>query len=383
MIPVGPAARGASPLRVLFIIYGLERAGPERRLLDFVRSFPPSIEVHVCVIGSALTMLPEFEAAGARLFVLPIGRAYAEWGKLREVARYVDRERIDVVNSFNMKTLIVSSAVAVFAKRRVRRVHHLISLWDDVSPTAASVTRALMARCDAIVCNGHAVHARLVEGTPLAGKSRVILNGVDMDAFAPEAARRAASRAAIGANDGDFVIGAVANIRPVKNLPMLVRAADALHARRGDVRLLIVGGGPDLESLRAQAAASGIGSRATFTGPREDVPTLLAACDVLAMPSWSEGNPNVVVQAMAMGLPVVASAVGEIPFLLDHGRFGVLIAPGDEGALLRGLDVYASDPALREATGSAARRHAVCTYDLGRMIDGYAGLFRVIAAVGT
>lgn len=374
--PVGSST--APPLRVLFVIYGLERAGPERRLLDFARYLPPEIEVHVCVIGTALTMLPEFEAAGARMLVVPIGRAYAEWDKLRTIARYVREQRIDVVNSFNLKTLIVSAAVGLLAGRSVRRVHHLISLWEDVTPAAARVTRALMATCDRIVCNGRAVHDRLIGTGPLAARTVVIPNGVDLTAFTPTPARRAAARAALGADDGDYVVGAVANIRPVKNLPMLLRAADRLHARRGDVRVLIVGGGPDLESLRGEAAALPIGARTTFTGPREDVAAQLAACDVLAMPSWSEGNPNVVVQAMAMGLPVVASAVGEIPFLLEQGRHGVLIAPGDEAALLAGLEAYASDPARRTDTGEAARRHAACTYALDRMIDAYRALYRAI-----
>jgi hypothetical protein len=94
-----PATRSVP--RVLFIIYGLEPAGPELRLLEFARGFPPHVDVHVCVIGDDLTLLDDFRNAGAKMLLVPVRKPWTEWRQLRQVIDYVRRERIEVVNSFD------------------------------------------------------------------------------------------------------------------------------------------------------------------------------------------------------------------------------------------------------------------------------------------
>ncbi|MGH7695356.1 MAG: hypothetical protein ACRENH_10255, partial [Gemmatimonadaceae bacterium] len=110
------------PTRVLFIIYGLAPAGPELRLLEFARRFPATTEVHLCVIGDDLTLLEEFRKTPARIAIIPVRRPWIEWGKLRRVLAYIRMHDVAVINSFDLKTLLVAGAAKLRFGRRIKLV---------------------------------------------------------------------------------------------------------------------------------------------------------------------------------------------------------------------------------------------------------------------
>ena len=166
--------------------------------------------------------------------------------------------------------------------------------------------------------------------------------------------------------DDDLLIGVVGRLSPEKGgVDNLIRATYQLPEQHRKVRLLIVGDGPvraNLENLDAglREGNAGEGSPVIFAGARQDIPRLLGAMDIFVLPSLNEALPIVILEAMAVGLPVVATRVGGVPEIVQDGATGLLVAPGDEAALLDALSRLAEDPALRRQAGRCGARTGAC-----------------------
>ncbi len=366
----------SAPVRVMFVIYGLARAGPELRILELARRFSQPTAVHVCVIGDDLTLLDEFRQTAAKVVVIPVRRAYLEWRQLRKIVSYVGEHDIRVVNSFNLKTLLVALAIKARYGRRVTLVHHMISLWDDLRSHQRRILWAALRWVDRIVCNGYVVRDEVIGGRKVGAIVSVIPNGVDCQHFQPTPEMRTTARRQLGLTDDQFVLGTISNIRPVKNYPFLLRTMARVAARYPHVRLLCVGGGPQLEETKRLAESLGVGDKVLFTGVAADVRPFLAAMDTFVLCSHKEGNPNVVLQAMAMGVPVISATIGEVPHLIQNGVSGLLFAPGDEPAFLAAIARMAGDERLRGSVGAAGRRQVNANYSSPQMVGGYEALMR-------
>lgn len=163
----------------------------------------------------------------------------------------------------------------------------------------------------------------------------------------------------------DRVVGSVGRLRPEKGQDVLVRAMAGVDG----VRLVIVGAGPARADLERLAADLSISPAPVFAGETDQPLAALAALDVVSLPSRTEGLPQSLVEAMAIGKPIVASAVGGVPEALDHGRCGVLVPPGDEHALRAGVLGLLHDADGAARVGSAARRRAKSTYSMSVIGD--------------
>jgi glycosyltransferase involved in cell wall biosynthesis len=167
----------------------------------------------------------------------------------------------------------------------------------------------------------------------------------------------------------------VANLRSEKAHEVLLHAAAHLLPRHRDLRYLIVGDGPRRAELKRLATSLGLDSRVTFMGHREDVPALLARADLFVLPSRSEAFPNGAMEAMAAGLPVIASRVGGLLDLIEDGRTGILVPPGDVAALAAAIEPLVLNPARAFALGSAAREEIARRYSFERMVGAFERLY--------
>lgn len=189
------------------------------------------------------------------------------------------------------------------------------------------------------------------------GKVQIVHNGVDPTRFRPAVRRRVAT--------DPFTIGFLGGLRPWHGLDGLIDATHLLVERGLPVRLLIVGKGPEREALEERAKRLGIAERLVWTGVvrEEAVPGELAAMDIALAPYPAlEGfyfSPLKLFEYMAAGLPIVTTAVGDLPRLVEHGRSGWLVPPDDPQALADGIARLAGDPALCRKLGAAARQTAV------------------------
>lgn len=202
---------------------------------------------------------------------------------------------------------------------------------------------------------------------------RVIPNGVDVARFSPSLNGRI--------QPDRLVIGAVGNLTPVKNHRLLIQAIAGLIQTGVSCDLRIAGEGPERTNLEQLAAGLGVSSHVFFPGQVDDIPRFLRGLDLFVLPSTSEAHPNALLEAMASGLPCVATAVGGVPEVLNSGNAGVLVAPDDPKSLADSMRELCTSPKARKSLGMAARRRVEERYSMGQMADAYARLYRE-ASVG-
>jgi sugar transferase (PEP-CTERM/EpsH1 system associated) len=196
-----------------------------------------------------------------------------------------------------------------------------------------------------------------------ADKLVVIYNGVELPEE-PTSSRQEA-RAELGLPGDGPVVGTVSRLNPVKGVDFLIQAL----AQMDDVTLVIIGDGPERAALEVLAGDLGVAGRIHWAGHRRDVPHLLPALDVFVQPSLHEGLPNTVLEAMAAGLPVVATAVGGTPEVVVDGLTGVLVPPRDSSALAGAVAMLLSDQNLRHGMGQAGRERVAKHFAARRMIE--------------
>jgi glycosyltransferase involved in cell wall biosynthesis len=208
-----------------------------------------------------------------------------------------------------------------------------------------------------------------------------IPNAIPTERYTPDAARRAEWRSQHAVPRDALVFTCVAGLRPQKNHRLLLQAFAQAAPQLPDALLLLVGP-PDrldpayAESLKALAQELGLGQRVRFLGSRADVPDILRASDVFVLSSDYEGNPLSVLEAMAAGLPVISTAVGGVPELVQDGATGLLVPAGDAHALAEAIVQMGRDPMRRAVMGDAARQTALQRFDVRVMSRAYAALYQ-------
>jgi glycosyltransferase involved in cell wall biosynthesis len=208
----------------------------------------------------------------------------------------------------------------------------------------------------------------------------LIRNGVDVQRFAPDCEVRARVRRQLGLSSDAIVIGSVGRLTQLKDFPTLLRAVETLLERGEECTLLLVGSGPEEDALRKQAAASRLlRDRIIFTGVSKEVSSLVKAMDVFALPSICEGMSYTLVEAMATGLPVVASRIGGNTELIEDHATGYLCTPSAAGELADRLQELIKNPERRRAFGEAARKRAEENFSLERMLAEYRDLYLGLA----
>lgn len=238
---------------------------------------------------------------------------------------------------------------------------------------------------DAIIYNSQ-VAARQHEAIGFAAERSVhIPNGFDCERYRPDPGRRAFTRRLFGVADGPLLVGMVARHHPMKDHAMLVRAAGRARAMGHDLHLLLVGTGlePPPPALVEDIRAAGLpADRITLAGERLDVAEWLPGLDVLALPSaWGEAFPNVLGEAMACGVPCVATDVGDSGAIL--GAAGIIVPPRDAGAMAAALaDLATAGEDARLHRGHAGRLRVLDTFEIGRVVDAYHRLYSSLLASG-
>lgn len=343
-----------------------EPGGTERQMIELARRLDPGrFRVHVACFERAGAWLPRVAERAASVVEFPIrsfGRPSTA-GQLLAFAAWCRRERIAVVQTCDLYANIFGLPGAALAGVPVR-IGSRRELNPDKTPRQIRLQRLAYRAATTVVANSPAARDILRQEGIAIESIAVIPNGLDPAAFA-EPEPRAGIRTII----------TVANLRAEKSHETLIAAAAILIRDFPALRFRIVGSGPRRAELEALAAARGLAAHVEFLGHREDVPALLAGADAYVLPSRSEAFPNGAIEAMAAGLPVVASAVGGLLDLIEDGRTGRLVAPSDPDALAAAVRWLVEHPSGARAMGAAARAAVLQQYSFDRMIASFEDLY--------
>lgn len=237
--------------------------------------------------------------------------------------------------------------------------------------------RLVLSRLDCVVAVSSTIAAWLEASGIPARRIETIPSGIDVAAFST------APPALTGLPPGATAIGMAARLVREKGPYLLLEAAREIAARFPQTVFVFVGDGPERAGLEKCAAELGLAQRTFFTGQRSDMPGVYASLGVFVLPSFSEGLPVSVLEAMGAGLPVVAARVGAIPELIEPGRTGILVEPGSAAALSNAIMRLLEDPPLARRLGEAARRRAAEEHSAAAMARRYLSLYQRIRRGGT
>ncbi len=239
--------------------------------------------------------------------------------------------------------------------------------------TLDRLTRRYVTRFVAV---SQAVATGLVADKVAASRITVIPNGIDLARLR----RDAEGESAVALRQASARVGFIGRLERIKGAEYFVSAAAILAADHPGVRFVVAGHGSDEDELRALAAALGMADRIEFLGYVESVPPLLAALDVVVVPSLSEASGLTAMEALALGVPVVATRVGGLPEVVVDGATGLLVDPADEAALARAVARLLDDPVLSRALAAAGARRVEERFPVERMVDGYLRLYRKLVS---
>jgi glycosyltransferase involved in cell wall biosynthesis len=268
-------------------------------------------------------------------------------------------------------------------RHRVLSVHST-GLWAK-GGTFSFSDRLVLSLYDRVVALA-TLHGDYLSKSERIGRERIVVinNGIDTQRFRPipSAARRRSLREEYGIPAETFVVVIVAALRPEKNHEMLLRAAARMDHQGSDAVFLIVGEGKEAGKLQTLVNELRATKAVRFMGLRKDIPDILALSDASVLCSYPvvETFPLSVLEAMACGVPVVATPVGSIPEMITDGVEGIFVSPGDVAALSEALGSLEGDPRKRARMGEAGRRRVEENFTEGHMVRGYAELFRGLAA---
>lgn len=341
---------GGRPRRVLWLTKGLGRGGAEQLLVSAARRLDGdhrfALEV-AYVLPHKDAFVADLQTAGVTVHCLggPGGR-----GWVRALARLLHADGgFDVVHTHSP---VAATAARVLAPSRSRLIHTEHNMWERYRLPTRVANAVTIGRNERVLAVSDGVADSIRPPRWLRGTTQVdtLIHGIDPDAVIEGPEARAAARAKLGLADDDVVVGTVGNLTPKKDHRTLLRALARLDGDLGRTRGVIVGDGPLADELAHEVARLGLSERVQLLGSRDDVPALLPAFDVFVMSSLHEGLSIALVEALAAGLPCVATCVGGIPEVVTDGEAGLLVPPGSP-------DAFAT--ALRDVLGNRARWRAM------------------------
>jgi glycosyltransferase involved in cell wall biosynthesis len=387
---------GRRPVSIAFITSLPRWGGGEKWMLQAAQAMDGRGH-RVCLVGQPGGEITR-RAAASGLTVRPLrmGGIAVPW-TIAALRRILQRERVEVA-CVNQDREVHLTALASIGMRGLRLVPRRGS--PDPIKGKPFYRYSYARRVDRLIVNCRALGDPVCARAPWFDRSklRVIHNGIDVAACAA-AGRRGRLRAELGIAPERLVVALVGEVGWRKGQAVLLEAAARLATARsaavwaagargpesrgerhgGGVPavaadpkplFLIVGEGDGRADLEDLACTYGLADGAVrFLGFRDDVPDILADTDLLVLPSFQEGFPNSLLEGMAHGLPIVATTVDGIPELIDHGRTGLLVPPGDAEALARAIGSLLADPGRRRALGEAGRARAAAEFGEDRMLD--------------
>jgi glycosyltransferase involved in cell wall biosynthesis len=365
-----------SPIRALAVIASSDLGGAERALVSFLKGVDRTrIEMWVASEAGG-PMLREYRRHAAGVATFDLRRVWNPVTPIR-LARWMRQIRCDLVHTHLWTADLIGGLGARLARVPivVSTVHSEgfrplgVARWRDARRRGLSrIYRSVYRLADQVIAVSQSIATDLAQRPGVRVRDdriQIIRNGLDVS--------RVSGRTPGGPRmppipvRGPLVL-VVANFVPEKGHRWLVAAMPAVRERFPDVTFALVGAGRELAAIRAHVDAAGLGQTTLFLGAREDALDILAAADVVVLPSLSEGLPLVCLEALALGKPLVATRVGGVPEILEHGETALMVPPGAPEALAEGIVTVLADPGRARALGERGHRVVTGRFSAEQMV---------------
>ena len=365
--------------RVLHVLANLGAGGAERMAVHIVlglnrQRFVPAIVAFSGRYGSDLEQ--QVDQAGINTWFLGKGPGF-EWRTYYRLHRVFKEFRPDIVHTHVHVMRYAFPSLVYFNPRLM--VHTVNNIAErEIEPRARWLQRLAYRRgvIPVAVAREVAVSLERLYGI---GNSRVVWNCIPTHLYASPQTSREAWRAKQGFSEEDVLFVCVARFAPQKNHALLINAFAKGPASDPKAHLVLAGQGVLRAQLQERVNQLGLTNRVHFLGLRRDIPDVLGAADVFALGSDYEGNPLSVIEAMAAGLPIVSTAAGGVPELLQNGIQGFIVQPGHAEQLSEAMVTLFKDPELRRTMGAAAAARAKGKFDVSAMVRAYEELYDEIS----
>ena len=375
------------PARILYMIPELRSGGAESQMLELVRGLNKGRFLpFVCSLWPPAGLTDEIVAAGAEL--VPVHkRNRFDLSFIFRMAAWMRAHHMDIVHTYLFTANTWGRLAACLARTPCVIVSER-SAWIEGSEVEKAahrmVNRVLAPLTDLILANSRAVQVRMEHELWWSPGCMVIRNCVDIDRFKPALSPDDAARlkAALGIPPEAKVVGTVARVSAEKDYPPFLRPMRLVLDQSPGLAVLAVGGGPLRGDMEVLASTLGLTGHVVFTGEQDKVERCYAAMDVFVLTSLFEGLPNVVLEAMSCGRPVVATSVCGTPELVAHGETGFLVPAGDAKAVADAVLGLLEDPGLALAMGRAGRLRIEHDFTKQKMVQATQAVYEGLMAGG-
>jgi sugar transferase (PEP-CTERM/EpsH1 system associated) len=363
--PVAPDTRTS----IAQIVENLNVGGLERVVIGLIEKLDPSrFRSVVFCLRDGGALLQEITDLGVRSYRLNKGEGI-NFGLFVRLARLLRREKIDIVHCHNFGPLLYG-AIAARIARLAGVVYTAHGQYSSARPGRLMFRHGALV--DSVVCVSEDARRVAIEKGGVAPERVItLINGVDMDRFAGTG-----QDVPLDVPVGSPTVGIVARLTPVKDHRNLFRAFANLLPSFPRARLLVVGDGELRGVLEDYAAELGLGGNVTFLGDRRDVPAVLGAFDLFVLSSYSEGLSITLLEAMAAGLPIVATDIGGNPEVVNDGETGMIVPAQDPDALSQAMAWVFEHPAEARRMGERGRERVRKEFSIDAMIGGYEQIYR-------
>lgn len=372
-----PTSRVVDPATVVQVVLSLDRGGLETMAVDLAVALQQrGVRPVMIALDEGGVLESRLNDAGIEYIVLN-GRRFKDPGFHLGLASHLRRVRTRVVHTHSFGPLFHSlPGIALAGVRTVINTEHSFEYLEP-RPALQRALRWMSRATRAFTLVGERMLPFYTDNVGVSPKRlRVIANGIDVERFRSTRAQ-SVIRSELGIPVDAFVIGSAGRLAPVKNYQMLIAASAKARIEGVPVHVVLFGEGAERSALAAQARSLGLEDNVSFLGWRTDLHRVVGALDVFVLTSISEGLPLALLEAMAAGVAIVSTAVGDIPQVVENGRSGHLVPGGDVGALSNRLRDLASDPAGRKSMAEFGRQVVVDKYSHDTMVQRYMSVYGI------
>jgi len=360
--------------RIFHMVNSLDMGGSEHQMVEVAsRQKARGYQVTVGCLSSKGSLIEVLRYAGISVIEFNPGGAFFSTRGIFQLLRltwFFVRHPFDIVQVHDLYSTLLGVPAAWLARIPViLSCRRDLSHWWWYTPRNRRILRHIQNCSTYVIANSEAVRDFLVQRDAFdPNLIRVVRNAVDLERFTTVRPDRERLFSHLGAQSKLIAVVANMNVE-VKGHVDLVRAAAEVSQEFRDAKFLLIGDGAERSRLEAMTTELGLSKTVLFLGRRNDVPSVLVSCDLFVLPSWAEGLPNSVLEAMAAGLPVVATRVGGIPEVIEDGVSGLLVAPRDSHALAIAILQVLKNERLAKQLGRSAKERVYTQFNFERLLS--------------